>query len=433
MRKYVWGGLASLVVVLSASAQSIRSYMQPINDALPKISAISNASNSATATSNVSQTLINIGPCDGVTDLTQTLNSALASLPASGGKIHFQAGKCYFSGAVTFNYPTTVPFSVSITGEGQDATRLYFATGGANFLTLNMASPRHSFHVEELTFSCGIAGCGTALTVNNSQQEGNFAQNDLRKVTFSGEDGGQGIQYWNNGFYEKAVSNINIDGCLFYGDSSDNKHTGINISGDPAGGYKYTLVVNVTNSGFFNNRIGIALGDYWQGVQISNSNFTNGTNAIVQRAEVSHDAVLSQLSISNSQFNTHGNLIGLNSGIDQVSLSNNLFYVYANSTGVLCNVGCLGVTAVGNNFTHDGGIKNGQNGIVIDNTANHQPSVVSSNTFQGQVTAVWLKSGATNTTVSTNTYTDNIANVTNNGGIYCPASNSGNCVGVATP
>ena len=376
-------------------------------------------------------TIVDIGPCDGKTDLSERINLALQTLPPNGGKLHFQAGKCLIASSIEFAYPHSQPFSLTIEGDGQDVTRLYTPTQGIDLLSLSMANYRHSFHVSKLSFSCGVSRCGAALIVNQSQQEGPFAQNDLREVTFAGEDGGQKDDYWTFGFVEHGVSGINIEGCQFYGDRGNMHHTAVSIGGVNSGANKYSLAVNIANTSFFNNLVGVSLGSFWQGVQISNSNFVNGTNAILQVPNA--QGVLSELSISNSNLNTYGNLVLLLSGVDQVALSNDLLYIDRNTTGLNCTTRCLGVSVVGNNFTYAEARQQGNVGIHIDDTANQQPSVITGNTFQGLAAAISLGHLARFVTAATNSYSGNTYNVISTGGSACPASGYGNCVGRDTP
>ncbi len=356
----------------------------------------------------------------GAADSRPAVTSALAALGGNGGCIQFGAGKYRFDSPLPYTFPAGAPFSVSMFGVGQDATILYWPSGSG--IVYNMSNARHSFHFSSLTFSTGGKGGTTAVFAQNSVQEGNFGQNDFDHVTFRGDDGGQGADYWGFGVYLSGVSNALFDGDLFYGEATGNLGTGLSVNGVASGVNKYGIVYNISNTGFFNEGVGFQYGPYTQGVQISNTNFTNGNTGIYSPA--GQAGVLSQLSVTNSQFNTSANQINLGTEIDQVSLTNNYFYVSAGNAGVLCTR-CAGLTAVGNNFTYDNPAKSGQNGIIIGTVVNNQPSVISGNTFQGQTTAIWLQTASKNVNVLGNAYVNNVTNVTNSG--------TGNSVGIATP
>lgn len=349
---------------------------------------------------------------------------ALKDLSGTGGCIQFGPGEYKFTSRLDYTFPSSAPFSVSFYGAGQDATILYWASGSGIYYSLS--SPRHTFHFSSLSFSTGGQGSSTAVYAQNSVLEGNFGQNSFDHVTFRGDDGtdaAPGFEYWGFGVYLSGVSNVNFDDDLFYGAGSGTVGTGISVNGVAAtSGNKLGIVYNISNSGFYNLGVGFQYGPYVQGVQISNSNFTNGTTAIY--SPPGQAGTLSELSITNSQFNTAGNQINIATPIDQIALSNNYIYVSPGNAGVLCTP-CLGITAVGNNFTYSNSPKSNQNGIIIGTVLNNQPSVITGNTFQGQTTAIWLQSGSSGVNVLGNVYVSNTTNVTNNG--------TGNSVGVATP
>lgn len=339
-----------------------------------------------------------ISPCDGTTDLAPQINTALAGFGSTGGVLEFSPGKCRINSAITYAYPaTTENFAVSIKGAGSDVTALYFPNGVG--VTLNMKLASQAFHVSDLTFSTGAAGVGAALSVTNAVQKGIFGQNDVRKVTFRGD--GSLANYRTYGVIETGVSNINFDGDLFYGLAGAGAGTGIRIQGDAGGADKDSLVFNISNSGFYELATGLSLGDYWQGVQIVNSNFTNTQHGVVQQAGAV--GILAELSISNSQFAGTSDLIDLNSDVDQVALSNNLFYVAPSSVGVYCRK-CAGLSAVGNNFTYNDAPRSGQNGIVIENSATGSISTIVGNTFFGLTTGAWLQSTSSGVNMASNAF-----------------------------
>lgn len=344
----------------------------------------------------------------GSVDSASALNSALAALSGAGGCIQFGPGHYKFLSSVSFTYPSaSVPFNVSIYGASQEATILDWPS--SNGLNFSLQSPRHTFNLVSLTIATGNTGSYTGFAANNSVQLGNFGQNNIDQVTFRGDDGNGLTDFWYNSVNLAGVSNVRFDGDLFYG-SGNGGGNGIVLNGVASGSAKYGIVFNIDNSGFFNQGIGLFYGSYIQGVQIANSNFTNGVTGIYSPSGA--QGVLSELSVTNSQFNTSNNQINLNTPIDQVSVTNSLFYVQPSNSGILCQL-CAGLSAVGNNFSYTGSAKSGQNGIVVG--TNSLPGAITGNTFMGLTTAVWLQAGASQVNVQSNAYLNNSTNVANSG------------------
>ncbi len=344
---------------------------------------------------------------DGTTDNTAALNAALAALPTNGGRIIFPAGKFKFNSAITFNYPATYPYSVTIEGAGQDATSLVWSAN--NGLTFNLSSPRHTIHVKRLTIATSSAGTYAGLTLNQSSLLGAFGQNDIVDVILSGDDGGGATNYWANGVVVNALSNINFINCLFYGNSGTSG-TGVLLAGSSSGAH-YGVVYNFDNCGFFNGGTGIVYGQYIQGVAVSNCNFTNGQTGIA--ANASEAGILAQLSVINSQFNCTGNLIYTGTGVDQAQISNCLFYCPGGGTGLWIAAN-LGIQVIGNAFSYVGTIHTA-NGIVIGPTSNSQPSVVAGNVFQGLGGAIILQASSSGVVVTENAYLSCTTNVGDSG------------------
>ena len=211
------------------------------------------------------------------------------------------------------------------------------------------------------------------------------------------------------------TSNVNFDGCLFQGyHASDHDGNGIGVllqSSSAGDG----IVYNFNQCGFFYMGVGIQYGSYIQGVQVNLCNFTNGITGIYCP---SGGTDLAQLSVANSQFNTFGNDIELQSAIAQVSLVNNLMYVWQGNTGLYAPY-AAGVIVVGNNFCNAGSPNTGQNGVIINN--NSFPSTITGNAFLRLTTGVWLQSGCSNVNVQSNDYVGCNNTVINSG--------SGNTVG----
>jgi len=354
------------------------------------------------------------GVGDGTTDNTTALTNALASLTGTGGVIYFPPGKYYFSSAISYTFPTTDPWSVKIAGAGADVSILQW--GATNGLTFNASNPHHTVHVEDLTFCTTAANQGTAITINQSHQLGAIEQNDVVRCTFRADsfitDGYSSGPYWTNGIVISGLSNVNVEGCVFFGyttNGEDGYGNGISLVGVPSGTNKYGIVYNISSCGFYFLGIGINYGTYIQGLQITLCNFTGGVTAIYAPAS---ETGLDQLSISNSQFNTYGNTIWLKTAIGQVSIMNNLIYVPVNQSGLFAESEA-GVIAIGNFFVNIGAQHTGQNAIVLG--PGSAPSMITGNAFLYMGTAITLLSGCQNVNIQSNAYYGNTHNVTNNG------------------
>lgn len=352
------------------------------------------------------------GVGDGTTDNAQALNDAFASLSNTGGVIYFPPGKYYFDSAITYDFPITTPWSIRILGGGADVTILQW--GATDGIILNASSMYHSIHIEDLAFTTTGSNTGRALVLNNSEQLGAVAQNDIVRCTFRGDTGPGGAfsEFWATSVEIAGLSNININGCLFFGYTTNGTNgygNGIVLAGVPSGGNKYGIVYNINSCGFFWQGIGIQYGTYIQGIQIDQCNFTNGITGIYAPQG---ETGLDQLSIANSQFNTYGNQIWLRTAVGAVSLTNNLIYVWENTSGLLAELQA-GVVAVGNAFINAGSQDTGQNGLVLGPGA--APSVITGNTFEYMTTGVYLQSGCQNVNVQSNSYLGCTNTVVNSG------------------
>lgn len=265
------------------------------------------------------------GKADGITDNTNALSKAIASLPPNGGTIFLKSGKYLFNSRQIIKYPAGL-YNISFKGMGADATIVYFnnTSGGSNQgFSLNLSSPYHSFHFSDMSITTNLTPSSNAIAiqVTNSSVLGAFEQNDVINVTFRGDTGGSNTEGWGSGVKTIGVSNINFLNCLFYGLSGTGD--GITLTGNTNVSPYYGIIYNISNCGFFNTNIGLLVGTYIQGVTVSESNFTNGNYGI---ATSSSATGLTQLAVMNSQFNEVKNQIALNSPLSILILTGNLFF-----------------------------------------------------------------------------------------------------------
>jgi hypothetical protein len=357
------------------------------------------------------------GVGDGTTDNSAALNAALAALGTGGGSIFFPPGKYYFASAISYSYPATNFYAVTIFGFGSNNTELYW--NGTHGLTINCQNSTHSFHMQGVSLTTGKAGSYDGLTLNNSVLEGNFAQSTLKDVTVRGDDGGQQTDYWAVGVKIVGLSNVNFYDVLVYGNAPGTGGTGISVAGNAGTSPYFGLVYNLFGCGFYNNGIGFNYGTEIQGVSISTSNFTNGQTGILLPAGATGGA---QLTVTGSQINTTANQIDIQAELASLIVTGNVIFVPANGSGILWGVG-QGTgnqnTIVGNTFA--GISATGSTGIAAEGTVGN--TTVSGNTFYNLANGIDL-SGANNWNVSTNSYASVTAEVIN------PIGGGGNTVSV---
>jgi hypothetical protein len=280
-----------------------------------------------------------------VTDCTSAYTAALASFNESGS-LFFPAGTYTFLSSPAFTYPTG-PFGLTLLGDGADVSILYWPTGSGLSFAAN--SPLHSIHLRDLTFStAGSANSSVGVSLTNNIQGGNFAQNDVYRVTFRGADGGAQTDYWNTGLAINGWGNFAHDSCVFYGPANAGAGIGVALAGVPSGAFQYSLIHNFSKCSWFNEGEGLVYGNYVQGVTLDQCNFTNGTTDVLIPAGA---VGCVQLAISNSQFAGIGERILLNGPIATVLLSNNVIFVEANQIGIAFNAIYGQVCITGNNFS----------------------------------------------------------------------------------
>jgi hypothetical protein len=339
--------------------------------------------------------------------------AALAALPSGGGCIYFPAGNYYSATAVSFTYPSTANYSLTLVGAGSDSSILYW--NGTSGVTISALLATQSIHIKDLTFATGAAGTYTGLTVNNAALLGNYAQSDITRTTFRGNNGGALTNYWATGLSVVGMSNINYVGDLFYGNNSGTGGIGLSISGNGGTSPYYSVVHNISGCGFYNLGIGLNYGTYVQGVTVSQSNFVNGQTGIYAGAG---ETGLTELSIvGGNNFNSLSDVMIL-SPLAGLIVTGNLFYVQGSEIGIYLNATGNLATITGNVFT--GLSATGSFGISV--ASNFSYGVVMANVFNTLDVGVSLP-GTSTWNVQANKY-NNVSTA-----VGSPGANS---VGVAT-
>ena len=333
-------------------------------------------------------------------DCSSAIKLALAAMKGPGGTVVISGARS-FGSEIDFTFPSG-RFSLTVQGIGAEASSMTWA--GTNGFTCFASNPAHTVHFRDISIVTSSSLGFSGVTLNNSVQGGIFGQNDFTRVTFRGADGGGASNGWTTALSVVGWGNITYETCLFYGNSTANGTTGLSVAGVPTGGFKYSLIHNLSNCGFFNLGIGFSYGTYVQGVQIVNCNFTNGTTDVYLPTG---GAAAAQLSIVNSQFAGLGSRIVINAPIAGILISNNLIFVAANQIGIAINATWGQVEITGNIFS--GQSLTGSFGLVV--AATGYTAIATGNCFfglgagislQGATTGGWIValnnySGSTNT------------------------------------
>ena len=372
------------------------------------------------------------GNGNGTTDNTSAFNTAVAGLTAQGGCISFPAGKYLFNSALTVTYPSGV-YSFTIVGAGSDNTTLYFpASHGITINAQNTgAQALQSIHVRDLTFTTGHAGTYAALSLSKSGATQPFAQSEVERSVFRGDDGATQTDYWGVGINVLALPNINFDGDLFYGNSTGGGGTGIVLSGTGTGaGSAY----NIAKSGFYSLGIGLAIESNVQAVTLTQTNIVNGLTCLWVPPSVT--GVSGLMLTGGNNLNCQGTQILLQSPVSNFVMNGNLIFIGANGAN---NVGVWVDAVGGQNYSI---VNNVFGSLAIACTSCYPPSgyailvndagsgsvkdgIILGNTFSYMAVGVDL-TNASNWNVQANYYYNNTIQVSN------PTAGSMNSVGVAT-
>jgi hypothetical protein len=282
---------------------------------------------------------------DGITDCAPGWSSLSRSIPSGGTRIQAGVGKYRFNTAISATLSGTQG-ALTLAGMGDGETIFYFPNAGTG-LSITVDHREGGIHIRDMSFTTGAANGGTGLSITQEEPEGAFQASDIINCTFRGDDGGQATEYWTTGLDLIALSGVNIINCNFYGNQPGTGGTGIHLTGNPSVSPNYEIVINVQQSGFYNNGIGISYDSYVQGLAVDNCNFTNGVVGI--HAPSTATGVLAQLSVCNSQFNCTADTIRLEVALNPVNISNTVFFCTSGAAGINLG-GSLNVSITGCSF-----------------------------------------------------------------------------------
>ena len=286
---------------------------------------------------------------DGATNDTAAIRACYAAAGVAGGQVRFPAGTFLTSGLVSITLPAGG--NITTVGAGMDATVLLVSD--ASGYNVAFGDTRSSFGFRDLTFATDQIGLFTALNchldsgiaVDGSNQFGPF--NLLENVSFRGSDfDAAGANYWQKGFVETGVSNINITGGGYNGPVGSDLGIGYQLAGALATSI-YSVGVNFRDVTINNCATCVSYGDFLQNVTIDGCNFPSCSFAV--STVTSSTGSPSGLSMTNNFIAATGIGVSINDVTFQnCQLSNNNFQIPANGFGV--KLGGADFTVVGNAF-----------------------------------------------------------------------------------
>ena len=264
----------------------------------------------------------------GSADSAAAINSALAA----NSYVQFPAGIFKVNSAISYTISSGTK-SVTIIGAGQDNTILHWpnAAGG---IKVTYADYKSSVHIGDLSLTTSISQGGSAIQLINPTSAGNpavGANSDIYRVTMRGDDGYALTDVWTIGLDIQNVSNVQIDSLSVLGPASTLYGTAISLVGLPSSN-TYAVAFNVSKSTFNNLAYGIVYGSYIQGVTVAQTNFTGIQYGIYVPG--SSTGNLTQLSVTNSQFNCSAFGVVESTLVGDTQLVNNLFIIPAAATAV---------------------------------------------------------------------------------------------------
>lgn len=271
---------------------------------------------------------------DGTTDDTVAIQTMFTIAASTGGMIRFPQGVFKISTPIT---ATINPYSsLTIIGSGQEVSSLLCRS--CNGIVLTYGNPFCSVTMRDMTFITDQTGShmGVSLTLSSgigvdaSGSDGPF--NTVENVSFRGADQTTAkTQYWEYGLITTGVSNLTISGGGSNGPAAP-AGTAYAVNGNTSVPF-YAVQINFYATIVNNANIGLFYGDFVQGVTFDAVNLTGCNYGVWSPASVS--GILDQMAAVNSQFNCFTCGVFIQSPqFNNIQLSNNLFIVPANATGV---------------------------------------------------------------------------------------------------
>ena len=343
--------------------------------------------------------------------------AAVAAASGSGASILFPHGKYKFSGPATFTFPSGV-FDLSIRGYG--AILFWPATGGG--MSLSLSSPMHTFNVQGMHFTVGVANGGNGFSTTQSVALQSSAQQSFRDVVFRGDDntGNGGSFYWSNCVQLSSLTGANFEACTFQGGNvSSGVFGGEGIAFIGTSLSQEGLFCNCSGCFFFGLATAILYGPFVQAITLSQT-FIVGCNLGVASL-ASEGGSLEELTITGSDIECTSGCIALLTGVPFVIIQGTIFAGTANNATIWLPQ-CMGALLTGNQIAVNSAT--GSSGILLQDSTS--PSTITGNVITGAEFGVNLGTGSNNVTVVGN----NIDNCTTPVGDFGTANFIANNLGV---
>ena len=245
--------------------------------------------------------------CDGVTDTTVALQTAITTVQAQMGTLHLPSGNCKITAPLAISAPIT------LMGNGKKSSVLMPA-GAIDALDVLTSMP---VIIERLGIDYGsFQGGGTAITVSGTATTGN-GSTVIRDVEI--DNTFNGITFLKSAFFV-------IDGVDIYTFNGNGITISNSMNPDVGDGI-------ITNSSIFANFFGAGAGDcvFWNssgGLRVENNKFATCLHGI--NMSLANGAVTAQLDVAGNSFDTTNTGILISrlggSGIfNSVIVANNMF------------------------------------------------------------------------------------------------------------
>jgi hypothetical protein len=366
------------------------------------------------------------GVADGTTDTLPALNQFVnvtsgrlqTAAADQGFCLAFGAGTYYFSAPWSYTFPNVRTYAATLRGAGSGATTFKFASSDGISFVLN--SQKHSVHPYGITFATATSTYnGSGLRVTQKKCLLDFTQSTFEDLAFEGTNpDSPTLNAWGNGAEIIGLSGTSWNTVTAYGDATWSRTNGLSFKGNPTdcgADFGYSIYHNITHGIFNQNKIGILLGDYVQGVTINQSNFQNGLYGIFQPAGMQAAANV-QLNVTNSQFQVGLAQVQINTGFNIAQFANNTFLMGPNDPNASSN-GTVGIdlkgtslaTITGNMFNsikNTSGLSFGGFGVRTAGLGASvaSASVIGTNSLSGLERDIELGTGSINNTIGQNVH-----------------------------
>lgn len=344
---------------------------------------------------------------DGVTDDTAAISAALDTAVLNKLQLHFPAGRYIVSS--TISKTLSGDGSLKMFGDGENITIIELNTGGDGLSFtlpgnwyLDGASGNNGLQIEDMTFTTTNENIGQGVTVLGNSLAGrpgakvSFENVEFRCKSAFGQAWGRAVSIndcqdvWFNHcrFIQGGPSNITANGLFINGTAVDNSPT--------------TVFIN--HCDFLYGNIQMEVGDYVEGIYVTNCAMVGGVIGILMNPVVGE----SGLHVMGGHISsTLYNIDCLN--VFDFEIIGALLYRSGTTTPNFSNIRIQngGRFVISGNVFKGSNTNDGEVGVNIVSTINNeqQGGFIGNNSFHLFATrAIWLNSGAYYTYIGENLY-----------------------------